>query len=185
MSSADSGKRLTEKVSAEIDEEIHLCPYNPQWITLFSAEHDRLRCLFPPGTPIEHIGSTSVPGLLAKPIIDIMVGVGEEATPSQRQQLVSAGYEDLGESGVPGRLYFRRRGVHSFNVHVVRFDGPIWKTNLALRNYLRADSKARDHYAAAKRGALEAGCTTLLRYSDHKSSTVKLLIASALQHPSA
>jgi GrpB-like predicted nucleotidyltransferase (UPF0157 family) len=170
-----------DRMIAEVDEDVHLCPYDPEWPLIFAYETERITPVFPLDAAVEHIGSTSVQGLLAKPIIDIMVGVqGSDALDGLGARLRSAGYDDLGEAGVPGRLYFRRRAEHCFNVHVTVRDGPIWKANLALRDYLRCDPDARIEYTEAKREALESGCKTLLRYSDHKRATVERLISRAL-----
>jgi GrpB-like predicted nucleotidyltransferase (UPF0157 family) len=165
----------------EIDEHVHLCCYDPEWPSIFASESERIKSVLPPDAVVEHIGSTSVKGLLAKPIIDIMVGVQRsDALDALRARLPSVGYHDLGEAGVPGRLYFRRRAEHCVNVHVVARDGPIWKANLALRDYLRCERKARIEYTEAKREALESGCQTLLTYSNHKRTTVERLIRRAL-----
>lgn len=165
----------------EVDEDVHLCSYDPEWPDIFASETERIKSVLPPDAAVEHIGSTSVPGLLAKPIVDIMVGVQRsDALDALRARLRSVGYDDLGEAGVPGRLYFRRRAERCFNVHVITRDGPIWKANLALRDYLRCEPQARIEYAEAKREALESGCQTLLSYSNHKRTTVERLIRRAL-----
>jgi GrpB-like predicted nucleotidyltransferase (UPF0157 family) len=131
----------------EIDETIHLSPYNPEWPALFAVEAERIISNVHVQVAVEHIGSTGIAGLLAKPIVDIMVGIQHTDTESVRRGLRSLGYDDLGEAGIPGRLYFRKRVPHAFNVHVVHHEGPIWKNNIALREYLRHDSEAADRYA--------------------------------------
>jgi GrpB-like predicted nucleotidyltransferase (UPF0157 family) len=164
-----------------LDEEIHLCSYDPEWPRLFLREAARIKAALSSDTTVEHIGSTSVPGLLAKPVIDIMVGLQQlEKVSAVRVQLASLGYTDLGEAGVPGRWYFRRRAESDFNVHATLQNGPIWNANLALRDYLRANPEACAEYTNAKLAAWENGCKTLLSYSDHKSETVHRLVRSAL-----
>jgi GrpB-like predicted nucleotidyltransferase (UPF0157 family) len=163
----------------EIDEPVHLSPYDRQWPTLFAAEAARVSSSLPVPAAIEHIGSTSVPGLLAKPIIDIMVGIESENWDDARRSLALLGYEDLGEAGVPGRLYFRRRAENAFNIHVVLREGPIWKDNLALRDHLRQDSEAARTYAQTKRSAIESGATMLLSYSAYKREILTRLLAAA------
>ena len=131
---------------------------------------------------IEHIGSTAVAGLLAKPIVDIMVGVTPfPPSASWSKRVVVLGYEALGEAGVPGRLYFRQRGHLPCNVHVVEQDGGHWVRNLALRDYLRRSPEAAARYASAKRAAIAAGATTLLTYSKAKESVVEDLVSKALE----
>lgn len=90
------------------------------------------------------LGSTAVPGLLAKPVIDIIHG--SEGWPPDNvliEAINRAGYEFLGEAGLPERLYFRLRGTTRFNLHVVRLDGHRWCANLALRDSLRGNEVAR------------------------------------------
>ena len=166
----------------EIDEPVHLSSYNPKWPALFAAEAELIVSNLPLQIALEHIGSTSVAGLPAKPIIDIMVGVQEQDMEGVRRGLRSLGYDDLGEAGVPGRLYFRKRVPRAFNVHVVHQDGPIWRSNIALREYLRHDSEAARQYAEVKRSAIEGGATMLLAYSDYKREIVTELITRALDH---
>jgi GrpB-like predicted nucleotidyltransferase (UPF0157 family) len=165
---------------ADIDEPVHLSPYNPEWPVLFAAEARRITSALPVQVAVEHIGSTSVVGLLAKPIIDIMAGIQPQDDENIRLVLRSLGYDDLGAAGVPGRLYFRRRARHAFNVHVVRHEGLLWRNNIALREYLRQDNEAARRYAEIKQSALESGATMLLSYSAYKRELVSELIARAL-----
>jgi len=169
----------------ELDEPVHLSPYDPNWPALFASEAGRIQAALPGDAAIEHIGSTAIPGLLAKPVIDIMIGAEpHHSLDSLRTKLVHIGYQDMGEAGVPGRIYLRRRtGTHS-NVALVRRGGPVWAANLALREYLRANPGAASEYAAAKRSAVEGGARSLLAYSNYKSKVVRELIARAFQ-PSA
>jgi GrpB-like predicted nucleotidyltransferase (UPF0157 family) len=167
----------------ELDEAIHLSPYDPQWSSLFEAEVNRLALSLPAGISMEHIGSTSVPELLAKPIIDIMVGAeAHHSIEAIRNVLVHLGYEDLGEAGVPGRIYLRRRMGIAFNIALVRRGGPLWVSNLAFRNYLRRSAQARQEYAQTKLEAFNTGIRSLLAYSDYKSRTLSRLMSEAMKH---
>lgn len=169
------------------DEPVHVVGYDPQWPTLFSAERQRLcAALALSPTDIEHIGSTAVPGLDAKPIIDLMLGEGTYPPRAElTAQMEALGYENLGEAGVPERIYFRRRQPQAFNLHLVRRGGQHWISNIALRDYLRAHGDARARYAETKRQVLASGHNTLLAYSDAKASIVGALIARALDWRSA
>lgn len=160
-----------------LDEPIHLCAYDEQWPTLFVTEARRIAAALPGDVAIEHIGSTSVPGLLAKPIIDLMIGASSDL----RSALVALGYEDLGEAGVPGRIYLRRRAETAFNIALVERGGSIWIANLALRDFLRANPDAAREYAETKRCACESGARSLLAYSEYKSAAVARLIGRALE----
>ncbi|HXH12508.1 MAG TPA: GrpB family protein [Alphaproteobacteria bacterium] len=165
---------------AEVDEPVEVVGARAEWPTLFAAEAEAIRRAL--GTPaVEHIGSTAVPGLAAKPVIDIQVGVaGPPDAGVVGGPLAELGYEGLGEAGVPGRLYFRRRGAVAYNVHVVELGSGHWAANIAVRNYLRAHPSEAAEYAAQKRRAVAAGATTLLAYSDHKARFVGELVRRAL-----
>jgi GrpB-like predicted nucleotidyltransferase (UPF0157 family) len=165
----------------ELDEPVHLFPYNQEWPHLYASEARRIRAALPADVAVEHIGSTSVAGLLAKPIIDIMLGLGTHHDQNKvRAMLVALGYEDLGEAGVPGRLYFRRREETAFNIALVRHGGPIWMANLAFRDYLRTHPEATREYAETKRAAVQSGARSLLAYSDYKSAVLRRLLEQAM-----
>src|SRR5690242_11200662 len=105
---------------SDVDEPIHLSGYDPQWPILFRDEKGRLSCSLPGDLAIEHIGSTSVPGMMAKPIIDIMVGTeAHHKIEEVRSVLGDLGYEDMGEAGIPGRIYLRKRSGPAFNIAIV------------------------------------------------------------------
>ena len=166
----------------EIDEPIRLCAYDRQWPALFASEARRIAAGLPEKVAIEHIGSTAVEGLLAKPIIDVMIGVEpSHSVAGVRSALVALGYEDMGEAGVPGRLYFRRRAETAFNIALVMRGGSIWIANLALRDYLRSNPAAAREYAETKRAAFESGVRSLKAWSDYKSAVIAGLIGRALQ----
>ena len=158
---------------ALLDEAIALVPSDSSWPELAVEESARLRSALG-DVEIEHIGSTAVPGLEGKAVIDLLIGVRELTT-----SLRVPDYEAFGEAGVSGRLYFRRRGPVSFNVQVVERGGLLWRDALVLRDYLRAHPEERGRYAAGKRQALASGATTLLRYSEAKSALVEALLESA------
>lgn len=165
-------------MKALLDEPINLAEHSEDWATVFAAERTRLERALT--LPLEHIGSTAVPGLVTKPVVDIQVGAPSFPPPAAvAQALERLGYDGLGDAGVPGRMYWRLRGERSFNVHVVRFDGEHWRNNLALRDYLRASPAARERYAAAKRAAVAAGAVTLLAYSQAKNDVVASLLSQA------
>jgi len=158
---------------ALIDEPVSLAPPDPRWTQLAAEEAARLRGALPDAR-VEHVGSTAVPDLPAKPIIDLLVGV-QELSPLLRLP----DYEALGEAGVPGRLYFRKRGTVSFNAQVVELASPLWRDALLLRDYLRERAEERERYAARKRSAIDSGATTLLRYSEEKATTLAELVERA------
>jgi GrpB-like predicted nucleotidyltransferase (UPF0157 family) len=164
-----------------IDEPVSIVPHDLQWPLLARAEIQRLgEAMGPLVEAYEHFGSTSVPGCEAKPIIDLLLGVSEWPPAEDfRRRLTLLGYEDLGEAGVPGRLYFRMRRDRAFNLAVTKYQAGLWRDNLAVRDLLRKDIHLRERYVAEKRAALQAGHTTLLAYSDYKNAFMASLVARA------
>ena len=167
----------------EIDEPVELSSYSEDWPRMFDDEARRISpALDCPPAAIEHIGSTAVHGMIAKPIVDIMAGVKSlPPTDEMVRALQALAYESLGEAGVAGRYYFRRRQPASFNLHLVRHGGEHWRANLAIRNLLRSDPDARARYAAAKLAAVRAGAQSLLAYSDAKGLEVARLVQQAMK----
>jgi GrpB-like predicted nucleotidyltransferase (UPF0157 family) len=165
-----------------IDELVHIVEYDPTWPAIFVAEQARVSAALAVSLQrLEHIGSTAVRELPAKPIVDIMLGTDNwPPAASIGQAITGLGYESLGEAGVPERLYFRLRGQSDFNLHVVRFAGHHWQSNIALRDYLRNHEAARIRYGQAKRAAIASGAARLLAYSDAKSPIVANLLEEAL-----
>ena len=124
-----------------------------------------------------------MPGLAGKPVVDLMLGAPPAAWAALeelRARVVALGYEDLGEAGVPGRIYFRRRTkLRAFNVALVEEGGAHWRENVALRDYLRANPEAAAKYAEAKRAAVAGGARTLLPYSDAKKGVLEGILREA------
>lgn len=166
-------------MSTEVDEPVHIEEWNPTWHAAADAVAAEVRAaLGVEALAVEHIGSTAVRDLAAKPIIDVLIGVppGQRTTIAQR--LVPHGWTHLGEAGVPGREYLRRRVGQHANVHVVEHGCALWQDNLLLRDHLRRDADARRRYAAAKRQAAEEA-PTLLAYSERKAAIVAELLDEA------
>jgi GrpB-like predicted nucleotidyltransferase (UPF0157 family) len=164
-----------------LDESVILVPYDTTWPRTFEAERQRVCDALELSTDaIEHIGSTAVPCMVAKPIIDLMLGVPNyPPVDTVVSRLVILGYQDMGEAGVPHRRYLRLREQPSFNMHIVARDGEHWTNNLRLRNYLRRDAGARERYAAAKQAAIAAGHTQLLAYSKAKQDVLAELVTAS------
>jgi GrpB-like predicted nucleotidyltransferase (UPF0157 family) len=164
-----------------LDEPVHLAAHDKGWMAIAAQEMARLSLNLKVATDtIQHIGSTAVADLIAKPIIDIMIGVAAYPPPTSLiERLRQIGYECLGEAGVPERLYFRRRAVDSFNVHVSLIGGRHWLNNLSFRDLLRSEPAARRRYEAAKLDAIRAGHNMLLAYSNAKSTVTMELIRGA------
>jgi GrpB-like predicted nucleotidyltransferase (UPF0157 family) len=133
---------------------VRLVEYDSRWPALFSDEQRRLRAVCDP-LPLrfEHIGGTSIPGMPAKPVLDILAGRPHESSRLHCiAALIRAGYQHRGEQGVPGREFFRRGQPRAYHTHLVDLGGPLWDDYLAFRDYLRAHPDAARQFADLKRG---------------------------------
>ena len=158
-----------------------IAPYDPVWPLDFAAEADRLAesCRDLP-LRIEHIGSTAVPGLSAKPIIDILIGVPPRAA---REPYVAAirglGYEHRGAAGIPGRNYFRRGSPRTHHIHLVSWSSALWRDHLLFRDWLRRNESAALEYAVLKRELAAMFADNRLRYSESKGPFIKATLRQA------
>lgn len=126
-----------------------LTPYNPHWPVLYvKASENIASALGKHVLAIHHVGSTSVPGLSAKPIIDMIVVVDDLVT--IEAPLVSLGYESKGEYNIPCKKMFARKGESNIHLHVFEDGHPEIGLNLCFRDYLRTHPERRDAYALLK-----------------------------------
>ena len=140
---------------------IEVVPYDPAWIAAFQKEAAILNAIFGPRVlELQHIGSTAVPGLAAKPIIDILVVLDHtDDINSFDRAMEDVGYRVRGECldapvpGTPGRFYFSKEtnGVRSHHVHVCAKGHLDILDKLAFRDYLRAHSSKAAAYGELKR----------------------------------
>ncbi|MCB0197524.1 MAG: GrpB family protein [Anaerolineae bacterium] len=165
-----------------VDEHITVVDYDPRWPQQFDFEQKHVRPVFSQKiVDIQHFGSTAVPNLPAKPIIDILIGV--TSLPLDREtilNLAKLGYAYLGEAGVPGRLYFRKRQGQPFNLAVVKWQSDLWRNNLIMRDYLRANPIAVQRYGRHKQELFAQGVETLIEYSERKAEMMEKLLQQAL-----
>lgn len=167
-----------------IDEEISISNFNPEWKNWYEEEITILKPIFDLNVRFEHFGSTSVPGLCAKPIVDILVGLPEslEIMLKQKEELRQIGYDCLETADIKGRIYCRKRGIRSFNLAITQFNSTLWNENLQLRNYLRNHPDEAHRYAKHKLEAYNQGYRKLLAYSDYKSDFISKLLKRAQEY---
>ena len=131
---------------------------------------------------LEHIGSTSIPGMSAKPVIDILAGRPPKARPTAYiAALRQLGYEHKGGFGVPGREYFRRGSPRSHHVHLVSWSSSVWEEHLLFRDRLRADAALARDYEAVKRELAIAYADDRRGYTDAKGPFIRSVIRAARQ----
>jgi GrpB-like predicted nucleotidyltransferase (UPF0157 family) len=145
-----------DSLARATSEEICIERYNPQWPVQFVAERDRLLSLLPGSFPsIEHIGSTAVAGLPAKPIIDIMAGVSAicEAD-ALMEPLCAHGYVTFAEfnATLSDRRWLMRHssGKRTHHLHLVIFGSRSWNQHLRFRDVLRTDAAVAESYRRLK-----------------------------------
>jgi len=157
--------------------------YDPAWPERFELlRGEYAAALAAAGVPvvaIEHVGSTSVPGLAAKPIIDCDIVVAEAQVAAASDVLISLGFAPLGDLGIPQRWAFKEPArLAGTNTYVV-VDGCLsLRNHLGLRAVLRADAALRDEYAAVKRES-GARAADLGEYVQLKGDVIQKILAAA------
>jgi GrpB-like predicted nucleotidyltransferase (UPF0157 family) len=165
----------------EVNEKIHIEEYNPEWVRHYEYEKEKLcSALGNTVLGIEHIGSTSIPEIWAKPIVDIMIGV--KSLPLEKSQIckvIELGYEYLGEAGVSGKIYFRKRFPKAYNVHITQFGNLIWNNNILLRDFLCSNKDEAMRYSELKKIIISEGVNNLLEYSERKADFINEILKKA------
>jgi GrpB-like predicted nucleotidyltransferase (UPF0157 family) len=157
---------------------IILAPHDRAWAEAFAREAAAIAtALSVPGIELHHIGSTSIPGIVAKPVID-MLGVvpSIDAIDEHAGKLVVLGYEALGEFGIKGRRYFRKNspdGMRTHQLHTFAAGSPEIDRHLRFRDYLRAFPTDATAYATLKL-ELAARCGADMRaYNEGKTDFIR------------
>ena len=163
-----------------VPDDIRIADYDPAWPGRAAEEIRRIAGALGP-VRIEHIGSTAVPGLAAKPILDLMVSVGELDL-SYVEPLQRWGYAFTPFADSPDRHFFGRppERPRTHHVHVVVAGGFEERRHLAFRDHLRAHPEAAAAYAAEKRRAAALHPTDIFGYMAAKDAFVQRLEAQAL-----
>ena len=134
---------------------IEVADYDPAWPLRFADIAERIQAAFQDGplVRVEHVGSTSVPGLAAKPIIDIDVVIPSRADlPEAIRRLATLGYEHQGDGGISSREAFQPPADTLYHhLYVCAEDSPELGRQLAFRDYLRAHQDAARQYGELKR----------------------------------
>lgn len=168
---------------------IVVVPYDDAWPSLYEEEQARIeRAIGPWAEEIEHVGSTAVPGLAAKPVVDIMVGVRSlEDSPVLVARLVGIGYEYVPEFErvLPFRRYFRkmREGRRTHQIHLVeRSNAEWWDRHLLFRNFLRAYPEVAEEYARLKHGLSGHFGEDREAYTDAKTDFISEVVRRAQEN---
>jgi GrpB-like predicted nucleotidyltransferase (UPF0157 family) len=157
---------------------VRLVEYDVRWPELFAAEEQRIRDRSGAlALRLEHVGGTSIPGMWAKPVLDIAAGLPRDASSRDYvAALQEAGYEHRGERGVPGREFFCRGRPRAYHLHLVEEGGLLWRDYLAFRDYLRAHADATRRFSDVKRALAARFPRDREAYMTAKSSHVEEIL---------
>lgn len=157
---------------------VEIVPYNPKW----KIEFEKIKAMINSYIgdlilTIEHVGSTSIEGLSAKPIIDIDVVIDSyNVLPSIIERLQEVGYEYEGNLGIEGREAFKRTyddGFMKYHLYVCPKDGKGYLEHIAFRDYLRANKRARKEYEELKLNLAEIYRYDIDNYCDKKTKFIR------------
>lgn len=165
------------------EDPIIVVDYNANWSNQYEQEKQQvLLALGNTVTNIQHIGSTSVPGLAAKPVIDMLLGLSQiPPLPKQISNLEAIGYRYYGELGIPGRHYFRKGMPRTHQIHAVLTDSEFWQSHILFRDFLRNNSQAAQRYEILKRKLAQEFECDRTSYTNSKAPLIEqLLIESKL-----
>ena len=157
---------------------VEVLPHDPRWRDAFEAEAKQVaEALGENVSAVHHIGSTSIPNIYAKPVIDLLVEVGRiDEVDGRSSAMESLGYEVMGEYGIPGRRYFRkdnREGIRTHHIHAFESGSAEAERHLAFRDYMLAHPEDARNYSELKRKLAEENPQNMDGYIDGKDDFIK------------
>jgi GrpB-like predicted nucleotidyltransferase (UPF0157 family) len=164
---------------------VEVLSHDPRWRHDFEKEKSLITVALGQNlVEMYHIGSTSIPGIFAKPTIDILLEVNSfEYLETEPSPLARIGYEAMGEFGIPGRQYFRKtnaQGVRTHHVHAFESGHPGIARHLAFRDYLVAHPAEAQTYSTLKQVLANEYPNDIQSYMDGKDAFIKEIEARAL-----
>ncbi|MBS0272263.1 MAG: GrpB family protein [Proteobacteria bacterium] len=165
-------------------ENIELVPYTPEWEVTFKAEAEKIsHALGQTLLDIHHIGSTAIPGIVAKPIVDILPVVKDiQEVDRLTSSLEALGYEAKGEYGMPGRRFFikKQKGKRLFNVHIFEEGHADIERHLRFRDYMRDHPDTAQVYSDLKKDLVKKSPDDIEKYCWGKEDFIKGVELKAL-----
>lgn len=157
---------------------VEVVEHNREWQNLFAMESQCVaKALGQNIVAIHHIGSTAIPNIYAKPIIDLLVEVKDiNQVDQQNSRLESISYQGMGEFGIIGRRYFRKdnsSGMRTHHVHIFETNSPEIKRHLAFRDYMIAHPSEAQQYSDLKRKLAQKFPEDIESYMDGKDKFIK------------
>lgn len=154
-------------------------PYDPEWALLYAQEAQRLQtALGDSALDIQHIGSTAIPGMSAKPIIDIAVAVQDFDQAFDTVPLMNElGYNFRGEVGVKRRHFFMLGRPRTHHIHMLEHSSQAWKHRIGFRDFLIAHPKSAKEYEELKKRLAAEFPRDIASYSDGKEAFIDSVLA--------
>lgn len=157
---------------------VHVVDHDPDWEIKFQIEAHRItEAIGQTAVRVHHIGSTAIPKIKAKPVIDILLEVlSLDDLDQKAAMLESLGYEAMGEFGIPGRRYFRLDdacGTRTHQVHAFEAGVPNVVRHVAFRDYMRAHALIAEEYGTLKEHLANANPHDMAAYIEGKDAFVK------------
>lgn len=174
-----------ESLLAAIHEDVALHDHDVRWSATFAAERERLLTLLPGQLiDVQHIGSTAVLGLAAKPIVDLLAGVESMGVARALvTPLCGSGYTTSAEFNGPltDRQWLMRHanGCRTHHLHVVVHNSPAWRQRLKFRDLLQADAALAQRYASLKAELVATHPHDREAYTDAKAAFILALVGDA------
>jgi GrpB-like predicted nucleotidyltransferase (UPF0157 family) len=157
---------------------VRVVPHDPRWRDAFEAEAKRVAAALGENVvAVHHVGSTAIPNIYAKPVVDLLVEVGDiDEVDGRSSAMESLGYEVMGEYGIPGRRYFRkdtREGIRTHHIHAFEAGSAEAVRHLAFRDYMIAHPAEAQRYSELKRKLAKEHPENIDGYMDGKDGFIK------------
>ncbi|MGE5095643.1 MAG: GrpB family protein [Betaproteobacteria bacterium] len=182
----EKGPFIREALRAAGWRPVRLAPYSHDWPRQFESQAAAIAEAFAPEpVALEHIGSTAVPGMAAKPVVDILLGAASLEVIERRIEVLGRhGYRYVPEleGELPQRRYFvsPAAGEARFHLHAVEREGDFWRDHVAFRDALRADRRAFDEYLALKRRLAASGMGRAA-YTEAKAPFIRRVLSGVVR----
>ena len=165
---------------------VRMVPHDPNWRQEFRQEAARISAAAGSNAvAVHHVGSTAIPGIYAKPVIDLLLVVWDLAALDEKQpEMEALGYEARGEYGIPGRRFFRRDDKHgdrTHQVHAFEDGSPQIARHLAFRDYMIAHPETAQEYSDLKRELAAQHPSDIEAYMDGKNEFIQEVDKRAAQ----
>lgn len=162
----------------------HFRKYNPEYIKFFANEAEKIRKALGPKAKIEHVGSTAIPNLGGKGIVDILIGVDKGHIVMDKVKLAKAGYEFRDVASTQGRSFFRidypyKSNIRRIHIHLTKYKSRDWNEIIFFRNYMLENPLAVEQYSKIKKEGVKIAMGDGESYRDYKKKFIKDILKLA------